>query len=85
MEELTRGIIFAGGSARFDEARARAMAEDVWRELREIGTEAFPCMVDREEDLRFIYQWDEEPPVLTVMRWDEVMWRDLARVEVPIR
>lgn len=81
LRELTKGIVFAGAS-RYSDESARTLAVKVWRELQAMGTDAFPCMVE-EEELRFIYQWDEVPPVLTVMIWDDVMWRDMARVEVP--
>jgi hypothetical protein len=80
--ELAGGIITAGGTARFDEAGARALAEKAWQELQAVGTDAYPCLVEL-EGLRFVYQWDEVPPVLTVMLWDDQMWRDMARVVVP--
>lgn len=82
IQELAKGVLFAGGTARYNEESALALSREAWRQLKEIGTDAFPCMVELEE-LRFIYQWDEHPPVLTVMVWDDVMWRDMARVEVP--
>lgn len=82
LKALTKGILFAGGTVKFHEENAAALAREVWRELKAIGTDSFPCMVEREE-IRFIYQWDETPRVLTVMVWDETMWRDMARIEVP--
>lgn len=82
LQQLTHGIILAGGSARFSTEMAQVMANEVWDELKALGTDAFPCMVQR-DDLRFVYQWDEHPPVLTVMLWDEEMWRDMARIELP--
>lgn len=82
LNELAKGIVFAAASEYSTES-ARRLAEEVWQQLKEMGTDAFPCMVEVGEELRFIYQWDEEPPVVTVMVWDEVMWRDMARVDVP--
>jgi hypothetical protein len=82
LNELARGIVFAAPSS-YSEESARALAEEVWQKLQEMGTDAFPCMVEVGDDLRFIYQWDENPPVVTVMLWDDVMWRDMARVVVP--
>lgn len=82
LNELAKGIVFAAASE-YNEESARALAEEAWRQLKEIGTDSFPCMIEVGEELRFIYQWDEEPPVVTVMLWDEVMWRDMARVVVP--
>jgi hypothetical protein len=80
--ELAAGIIVAGGTSRFDEARARDLAERVLKRLQELGPYAFPSLLD-EADLRFVYQWDESPPLLTVMLWDEQMWRDMVRMPVP--
>ncbi|HWI65569.1 MAG TPA: hypothetical protein VNT75_27390 [Symbiobacteriaceae bacterium] len=82
LAELTDGIIFSGGTARFDQAKARALAEKVLARLYEIGPFAFPSLLD-EEGLRFVYQWDEHPPLMTVMLWDDQMWRDMARIPVP--
>jgi hypothetical protein len=83
LDELSAGIITAGGTSRFSEQAAQELAGLVWLELKEMGEGAFPCLVEREE-LRFIYQWDETPAVLTVMLWDDQMWRDMARIEVPL-
>lgn len=82
LKALAKGIIFAGGTVKFHEENAIDLARKVWRELKEIGTDSFPCMVEQEE-IRFIYQWDEYPRVLTVMVWDDTMWRDMERIEVP--
>lgn len=82
LTELTEGIIFAGGTAVFDEIKARALAEKVLEKLRELGPFAYPSLLDQ-DGLRFVYQWDENPPLMTVMLWDDHMWRDMARVPVP--
>ncbi|MFZ5818154.1 MAG: hypothetical protein ACOY93_23120 [Bacillota bacterium] len=82
LAELAGGIIFAGGSARFTQQSGLALAREVWAELRRMGTDTYPAMLEREE-LRFVYQWDESPQVITVMLWDDVMWQDMARVEIP--
>lgn len=82
LDELAAKIIESGGRNRFDDAKARATAEEVLRRLREIGPFAYPSLLDA-EDLRFVYAWDEEPPILLIMWWDDVMWRDMARFEVP--
>jgi hypothetical protein len=82
LQELAQKIIDAGGSNRFDPAKARATAAEVLRLLREIGADAYPSLLDT-DDLRFVYQWDQEPPVLTIMWWDDTMWRDMVRMPVP--
>lgn len=81
LQELAKGIIFAGGTTRFSEESALMLARGVWDQLQELGTDTFPSMVELEE-LRFVYQWDESPALVTVMVWDDVMWRDMARIEV---
>jgi len=81
--ELTEAIVSAGGTARFpDKGRAELLARVVLQRLREIGPFAYPSLLD-EDGLRFVYQWDERPPLLTIMLWDDTMWRDMARVPVP--
>lgn len=80
--QLTEGIRFGGGTARFDQPKARALAEKVLARLYEIGPFAYPSLLD-EDGLRFVYQWDEEPAVMTVMLWDDRMWQDMARIAVP--
>lgn len=82
LEQLTESIIFAGGTARFDRPKARALAEKVLAKLYEIGPFAYPSLLD-EDGLRFVYQWDENPPLMTVMLWDERLWQDMARIPVP--
>lgn len=81
LNDLAEGITIATGG-RYTQAGAVALAGSVWQRLKEIGTDAFPCMLE-EAGLRFVYQWDEAPQILTVMLWDEVMWRDMVRIEVP--
>lgn len=82
LAQLTEGIIFSGGTALFDEPKARALAEKVLAKLYEIGPFAYPSLLD-EEGLRFVYQWDLTPPVMTVMLWNDVLWQDMVRVTVP--
>lgn len=81
-EELAKGIIVAGGN-RFDAQSAMALAHEAWAELQRIGTDAFPCLWVYGDDLRFIYEWHEHPPRLVVLLWDDEMWRDMARIQVP--
>lgn len=82
LSELTVGIINAGGTAIFHEANARDLAERVLVAMKEIGPFAYPSLLD-EQGLRFVYQWDENPPLITVMLWNEILWQDMARVPVP--
>jgi len=82
LEQLAEGIMFSGGTDRFDAAKAGALAENVLAKLYEVGPFAYPSLLD-EEGLRFVYQWDEDPPLMTVMLWDGFMWRDMIRVPVP--
>jgi hypothetical protein len=81
-QELATGIITAGGD-RFDAPTAAALAHQAWAELLQIGTDAFPCLWAYSDDLRFIYQWDEDPPMLVILLWDDEMWRDMVRIRVP--
>jgi hypothetical protein len=81
LDQLAEGIHQAKGDS-FAMERARALAAAAWEELLKIGLDAFPCMTEL-EDLRFVYQWDEQPPVLTVMLWNDQLWQDMARVVVP--
>lgn len=87
LRELAEGIIFAGGTALYNEENALALAGEVWGKLKasSLGDlDAYPCMAEvAQDEMRFVYQWDEEPRLITVMVWDEVMWRDMARVQVP--
>lgn len=80
LSDLASGILL--GNASLGEEHARAMAEKVLQRLYDIGPFAYPSLLD-EAGLRFVYQWDENPPLMTVMLWDDVMWRDMARVPVP--
>lgn len=80
--ELATGIITAGGD-RFDAQSAMALAHQAWAELRRIGTDAFPCLWVYGDDLRFIYEWHEDPQRLVVLLWDDEMWRDMAWIMVP--
>lgn len=82
LTQLSEAIIHAKGE-QFPKAEAEKMADDVWAELLAMGMDAYPCMVHRGE-VRFVYQWDETPPVLTVMLWNDVNWQDIARVVVPM-
>jgi hypothetical protein len=80
--ELAQGIIESAGTAVFDEAGARALAEKVLAKLYEIGPFAFPSLLD-EAGLRFVYQWDQDPALMTIMWWNDYMWQDMARIPVP--
>lgn len=80
--ELAAAIIRSGGTAVFDEPKAAQLAAKVLERLYEIGPFAYPSLLD-EEGLRFVYQWDENPPLITVMLWVERMWQDMERVPVP--
>lgn len=82
LTELSEAIRHAKGE-QFPVAEAEAMASSVWAELLELGMDAYPCMVHRDE-VRFVYQWDESPPLLTVMLWNDRNWQDVARVVVPM-
>ncbi len=80
--QLAEGIIAGGGTANYTAESALALARKVWKTLKSIGPEAYPCLWE-EGGLRFVYQWDESPQVVTVMLWDDVLWRDMAQVVVP--
>lgn len=82
LAELARGVLAAGGAGESDLPLALEQAREAWAELKRLGTDAFPCMVDL-HDIRYVYQWDEEPPVIAVMVWDDQMWRNMAFVAVP--
>lgn len=82
MEELARGVIAAGGAVEGDMPKALEIAREVWAELQNVGTNAFPCLVELYE-IRFVYQWDDNPPFIAIMLWDDEMWRDMAHVVVP--
>lgn len=81
LEELARGIIQAGGAVEWEPDAAMRLAHEVLVALRRIEHQAYPALVELEE-LRFVYQWDQRPPLLTIMRWDDIMWRDMARLYV---
>ncbi|MEW8977669.1 MAG: hypothetical protein AB2385_04615 [Symbiobacterium sp.] len=81
LQQLAQAIRYAGGAA-YEGERALALARTVWAELRDAGPDDFPHMVQH-DDLRFVCQWDEQPPLMTVMLWDGEMWRDMARLVLP--
>jgi len=81
VRRLAEAIRHQGGPA-FDEERAARLAREVWGEVERSGPDDFPHMI-QEGDLRFVWQWDEAPPVMTVMLWDGEMWRDMERLELP--
>lgn len=82
IDELARGVIAAGAAREDDLPRARTLASEAWAELKRIGSDAYPCMLDM-HGVRYVYQWDESPPVIAVMFWDDQMWRNMAMVTVP--
>jgi len=82
LADLAAAIIRAGGTSMFTPEKAAALAATVLRRMREIGPFAYPSLMD-EEGLRFVYQWDEAPPVVVIMYWNDVMWQDMERVVVP--
>jgi hypothetical protein len=81
LRRLEEAIAAVGGSA-MGERQARELARSVWGELGHTGPDDFPNLVQK-GDLRFVCQWDETPPILTVMLWDGVMWRDVERIALP--
>lgn len=81
LRRLAEAIRHHGGPA-YDDGRAAALAQSVWGELESSGPDDFPHMV-QDGDLRFVWQWDEEPPIMTVMLWDGEMWRDMERLALP--
>lgn len=81
VRQLAEAIRHHGGPG-YDDARAAALARSVWGELVRSGPDDFPHMV-QDGDLRFVWQWDEAPPIMTVMRWDGEMWRDMERLVLP--
>lgn len=82
LANLAAAIIRAGGTRQFTPAKAEALAARVLQRMREIGAFAYPSLMD-EGGLRFVYQWDENPPVVVIMYWNDVMWQDMERVAVP--
>lgn len=82
LADLATGIIEAGGTSVFDEEASLTLARKVLGKMREIGPFAYPSLLD-EAGLRFVYQWDENPPLVVVMLWDDRMWRNMAYVPVP--
>lgn len=78
---LAEAIRAAGGAAYAGESAAE-LARTVWAELGGAGPDDFPHLVQY-DDLRFVCQWDEQPPLMTVMLWDGEMWRDMARLALP--
>jgi len=79
---LAEGIIAAGGVYYEDKETALQMAAEAWQALVEIGDDAFPCMVEL-RGLRYVFQWDMNPPTIVVMLWEEEMWQNMAMVVVP--
>jgi len=82
LADLARAITRAGGPRDFPPAAAHALAKRVLQRMREIGPYAYPSLVDA-GGLRFVYQWDEVPPVVVVMYWNDEFWQDMERVVVP--
>lgn len=82
LDGLAEAILAGAGSAHYTKEAARRLAEEVVGKMRELGPYAYPNLVDL-DDTRFVYQWDEQPPILTVMRWNDVMWVDMVRLTVP--
>jgi len=80
--DLAEGIIAAGGAYHTEKETARELAVEAWQELKAIGTDAFPCMIDL-RGLRYVYQWDQAPAIIVVMMWEEEMWQNMAFIEVP--
>lgn len=76
--------IRAARGADYEGERARELARTVWDQLGGAGPDDFPHMAQY-DDLRFVIQWDEQPPVMFVMLWDGAMWRDMARLVLPGR
>lgn len=82
LRELAEGIIAAGAVAEHDLTTALAYAAEVLAAVRDMEPYAYPNLVEL-HGRRYVYQWDETPQVLTVMLWDDEMWRDMARIVVP--
>lgn len=81
-QDLAQGVIAAGGAYHEDKETARQMAGEAWQALVKTGDDAFPCMVEL-HGLRYVFQWDMNPPTIVVMMWEEEMWQNMAFVEVP--
>ena len=82
MEQLAQGIKRAGGAREWDDAKASALAAEALAKLRAMGPFVYPNLFEIGE-LRFVYQWDENPAVLIIMIWDDHMWQDVVHVELP--
>ena len=82
LRNLAGAIIEAGGAWQHDPENAMALASQTADELRKMGPFCYPNLIELGE-IRFVYQWDETPPIVVVMVWDDHMWRDIAKVEVP--
>lgn len=80
--ELAKGIMEAGGVRHYEEQAARQFAQAALDDMRRIGRWAYPNLFEISE-LRFVYQWDEDPMVVVIMVWDDHMWRNIAKVQVP--
>jgi hypothetical protein len=82
LADLSIGIIESGGTAIFNDEKSMELAQLVLAKLREIGPFAYPSLLDQ-DGLRFVYQWDENPPKVVIMLWDEYMWYNMAHISVP--
>ncbi len=82
LQHLATAIVKAGGAAESDPEGALDLARQALAQLKEMGAYAYPNLFEIGE-LRFVYQWDDTPPQVVVMVWDDRMWRDIARVEMP--
>jgi hypothetical protein len=86
MAALAEAIYAAGGAEGTIKVpspeQALPHAELVWERLKQIGEDEFPCLT-RHLGLQFVCQWDQHPPLLTVMVWVERMWQDTRRIVVP--
>ncbi len=82
LQELAQGVIEAGGATQEEPEKAMAIAREAHEGLKALEDRSYPGIVEIGE-LRFVYQWDQRPPLLTIMVWVDVMWRDMARIAVP--
>lgn len=82
LADLAQGVVQAGGARQWEPEAAMQFAREVLVALRGTERQAYPHLVEL-DGLRFVYQWDQRPPLLTIMHWDDIMWRDMARLSVP--
>jgi len=82
LQQLADAVVKAGGAPESDRGAALAVARQALANIREMGAYAYPNLFEIGE-LRFVYQWDDDPAFVVVLVWDDRMWRDIARVEVP--